>query len=147
MTNEDGIVPVHLFPNPGSMLLLLRAALPPSRDDSPYLVLRHGHNGAFTSYVTVHKPGEHMDHALMLTGHEALSHAFYAGWESVLDPTAAQLRDLAGYAVQLRDLRTWEEDYGLWNLTTRTASWVAKEESIALTAKVGAIRARDRWAR
>lgn len=145
--SDNIVVPAHLFPGPGSMLLLLRAALAPSRDDSPYLVIRHGKNGSFSTYVTVHKPGEHMDNALMLTGPEALAHAYYAGWESVMDPTSRQLRHLAIYAVELRDLRTWDEDYALWNLTTQTGAWIEKEQRIAQTARAGALLARDRWAR
>lgn len=147
MSDEGIDVPVYLCPKPGAMMLLLRAALAPTRDGSPYLLIQRQKPGIFRTFVSVHRGGDHTDGALMITGPEALSHAWAGGWADVINPTPGQLRSLAMYAVKTRDLVTWDEDYSLWWLSMHTASWNEREVLLAKNARAGALLARDKWAR
>jgi hypothetical protein len=98
------------MPTGGRLLLLLRAALTYSTDGGPFLVIRRAGN-VFQHDVRVERPEANPASMCALTGDDALAFAEAHGWNSVLDPTATELRQLMHQAVTLRDVPMWADDF------------------------------------
>lgn len=110
-------------PTPHYLMLLLRSAVVDDGRGGPWLgVCRNEVSGGlplYTHHIHTHHPDvfpfAYSDRrAVMLSGDEALAFAAEHEWRSLTDPTAADLRALARYAVEAEQLDQWAESPADW---------------------------------
>ncbi|MBT2400629.1 hypothetical protein [Streptomyces sp. ISL-100] len=106
--NDDNLR--RYMPTGGRLLLLLRAALTYSNDGGPFLVIRKS-GAVYRHDVQVSTSEPNLASMTALTGEDALAFAHMKGWQSVMDPTAEELRTLMHQAVTLRDVAWWASDF------------------------------------
>ncbi|MGW4204999.1 hypothetical protein [Streptomyces sp. NPDC004726] len=133
----------HLQPTGGKLLLLLRAGLTFTEDGGPFLLIRRSlRSGLYTHEVQVTRPEAVELSTLALTGDDALAYASAKGWRSVLDPTAAELRDLMRQAVTLRDVAMWADEYGTYERYIKTAEYESRQKLVTRAHRAAAHRMR-----
>ena len=141
-------------PPPHTLALLVRAALADDGRGGPWLSVIRTHTTAgavlYTSHIHTYPVDQHSSRRLvLLSGTEALAYALREGWDSLTDPTVAQLHALQTYAVQLWDAPGWDACYPEWvsRLTSPQSQAAASEFAENCAADVRALRWREaeRW--